>query len=181
MTRCMCYMPPAMDDVQLARLYEQYGYLVHRRCLQLVRRPEDAEDALQETFLRVKRYGAPREEGSGSLLAWLYTIAQRCCFDLLKRRGREPTLDEERLAVLDERSQGSPEDADRLALLGLALRQLDGKTRTIGVLHFLDGYTQEEVAAQTGYSRRTIGKKLQQFEERIRQLWQSRASLKERR
>jgi DNA-directed RNA polymerase specialized sigma24 family protein len=49
------------------------------------------------------------------------------------------------------------------------------------VLHFLDGYTQEEVAAQTGYSRRTIGKKLQQFEQRIRQLWQARASLKERR
>ncbi|MBN1204339.1 MAG: sigma-70 family RNA polymerase sigma factor [Myxococcaceae bacterium] len=168
-----------MDDVQLARLYEQYGYLVHRRCLQLVRRPEDAEDALQETFLRVKRYDGPRE--GGSLLAWLYTIAQRCCFDLLERRGREPTLEEGQLAALEERGQGSPEDGDRRALLGLALRQLDGKTRTIGVLHFLDGYTQEEVAAQTGYSRRTIGKKLQQFEQRLRQLWQARPRLKERR
>jgi RNA polymerase sigma-70 factor (ECF subfamily) len=167
-----------MDDVQLARLYEQYGYLVHRRCLQLVRRPEDAEDALQETFLRVKRYGAPRE--GGSMLAWLYTIAQRCCFDLLERRGREPIADQEQLAVLEERGEGSPEDADRRAMLGLALRQLDGKTRTIGVLHFLDGYTQEEVAEKTGYSRRTIGKKLQQFEDRIRQLWQARASRKER-
>jgi RNA polymerase sigma factor (sigma-70 family) len=168
-----------MDDAQLTRLYEQYGYLVHRRCLQLLRRPEDAEDALQETFLRVKRYGAPRE--GGSVLAWLYTIAQRCCFDLMERRGREPTAGEEQLAALEEHGQGSPEDADRRALLGRALRQLDDQTRTIGVLHFLDGYTQEEVATQTGYSRRTIGKKLQQFEERIRQLWQSRASLKERR
>jgi RNA polymerase sigma-70 factor (ECF subfamily) len=168
-----------MDDVQLARLYEQYGYLVHRRCLQLVRRPEDAEDALQETFLRVKRYGAPRE--GGSMLAWLYTIAQRCCFDLLERRGREPTAEQEQLAALEERGEGSSEDADRRALLGLALRQLDDKTRTIGVLHFLDGYTQEEVAEKTGFSRRTIGKKLQQFEDRIRQLWQARASRKERR
>lgn len=168
-----------MDDARLAQLYERYGYLVHRRCLQLVRRPEDAEDALQETFLRVKRYGAPRE--GGSTLAWLYTIAQRCCFDLLEKRGREPAAEEEQLAALETRGEGSPEDADRRALLGLALRQLDGKTRTIGVLHFLGGYTQEEVAEQTGYSRRTIGKKLQQFEESIRQLWQSRASLKERR
>lgn len=166
-----------MDDAQLARLYEQYGYLVHRRCLQLVRRPEDAEDALQETFLRVKRYGAPRE--GGSMLAWLYTIAQRCCFDLLERRGREPTAEQEQLAALEQRGEGSPEDADRRALLGLALRQLDGKTRTIGVLHFMDGYTQEEVAEKTGYSRRTIGKKLQQFEDRIRQLWQARARRKE--
>ncbi|WP_407653898.1 sigma factor [Archangium lipolyticum] len=42
-------------------MYEQYGDLAHRRCLQLVRRPEDAEDALQETFPRVRRHGPPRE------------------------------------------------------------------------------------------------------------------------
>ncbi len=159
-----------MDDAELTRLYEHYGYLVHRRCLQLVRRPEDADDALQETFLRVRRYGPPRE--GGATLAWLYTVAARCCFDLMERRGREPVAEEKQLASLEERGQGSPEDADRRALLGLALRQLDGKTRTIGVLHFLDGYTQEEVAEQTGYSRRTVGKKLQQFEDRLRQLWQ---------
>ncbi|WNG37190.1 sigma-70 family RNA polymerase sigma factor [Archangium minus] len=168
-----------MDDAWLAQLYAQYGYLVHRRCLQLVRRPEDAEDALQETFLRAKRYGAPRE--GGATLAWLYTIAQRCCFDLMERSSREPPAEESQLAALEQRGEGSPEDADRRAMLGLALRQLDGKTRTIGVLHFLDGYTQEEVATQTGYSRRTIGKKLQQFEDRIRQLWQARAGLKETR
>lgn len=163
-----------MDDAQLAGLYEQYGYLVHRRCLHLVRRPEDAEDAMQETFLRVKRYGAPRE--GGSMLAWLYTVAARCCFDLMERRGREPVAEEAQLATLEQHGEGSPEDADRRALLGVALRQLDGKTRTIGVLHFLDGYTQEEVAEQTGYSRRTVGKKLKLFEERIRQLWRGHRS-----
>ena len=77
------------------------------------------------------------------------------------------------LQVHEQRGQGSGEDADRRALLGGALRQLDEKTRTIGVLHFLDGYTQEEVAEQTGYSRKTVGKKLQLFEARVRELWQS--------
>ena len=161
-----------MDDAQLAQLYTQYGYLVHRRCLQLVRRPEDAEDALQETFLRVRKYGPPRD--GGATLAWLYTVAARCCFDLMQKRGREPVAEEEQLATLETRGHGDPEDADRRAMLGAALRQLDGKTRTIGVLHYLDGYTQEEVAEQTGFSRRTVGKKLQLFENSIRQLWQGR-------
>ncbi|ATB40111.1 hypothetical protein CYFUS_005559 [Cystobacter fuscus] len=160
-----------MDDMWLGRLYEQYGYLVHRRCLQLVHRPEDAEDALQETFLRVRRYGPPRKDGS--LLAWLYTVATRCCFDLMERRGREPVAEQAQLATLETQAQGSPDDADHRALLGVALRQLDGKTRAIGVLHFLDGYTQEEVAERTGYSRRTVGKKLKLFEERLRQLWRA--------
>jgi RNA polymerase sigma-70 factor, ECF subfamily len=160
-----------MDDARLSALYTQYGYLVHRRCLSLVQRPEDAEDALQETFLRVKRYGEPRD-GEASL-AWLYTIAQRCCFDLMQKRGREPVASEAQLATHEQRGQGSGEDADRRALLGGALRQLDEKTRTIGVLHYLDGYTQEEVAEQTGFSRKTVGKKLQLFEAQVRQLWQT--------
>ena len=160
-----------MDDARLSALYTQYGYLVHRRCLSLVQRPEDAEDALQETFLRVKRYGEPRD-GEASL-AWLYTIAQRCCFDLMHKRGREPVASEAQLQAHEQRGEGSGEDADRRALLGGALRQLDEKTRTIGVLHFLDGYTQEEVAEQTGFSRKTVGKKLQLFEAQVRQLWQT--------
>lgn len=163
-----------MDDAQLAQLYERYGFLVHRRCLQLVRRPEDADDALQETFLRVKRYGPPRD--GQATLAWLYTVAARCCFDLMEKRGREPVAEESQLAALEERGDGSSEDADRRALLGAALRTLDGKTRTIGVLHYLDGYTQEEVAAQTGISRKTIGKKLKHFEDRIRELFAGRGN-----
>lgn len=167
-----------MDDAQLSELYTRYGYLVHRRCLQLVRRPEDAEDALQETFLRVKRYGGPRD-GQASL-AWLYTVAQRCCFDLMQKRGREPVAEEAQLAALEARGDGGgPDAADTRALLGAALRQLDEKTRDIGVLHFLDGYTQEEVAERTGYSRKTVGKKLKNFEERLRQLWAGAKSREE--
>lgn len=169
-----------MDDALLAQLYERYGYLVHRRCLALVRTPADAEDALQETFLRAKRYGRTRpgaaggDAGGGSTLAWLYTIAANCCFDLMKKRGREPVADEADQLALEHHGHGSAGDADRRALVGLALRQLDEKTRTIGVLHFLDGYTQEEVAAQTGYSRKTVGKKLQAFEDRVRRIFQAR-------
>ena len=41
----------------------------------------------------------------------------------------------------------------------------------MGVLHYLDGYTQDEIAYQTGYSRRTVGKRLKAFEEVFRRVW----------
>lgn len=160
-----------MDDAQLADLYERYGYLVHRRCLQLLRRPEDAEDALQETFLRLKRLGAAPDE-SGSTLAWLYTVARRVAFDLMERRGRTPVASQGELLALERSGAGEPSDADRRALVGAALRELDADTRTIGVLHHLDGYTQEEVAVRTGLSRKTVGRKLRRFEERLREIWE---------
>jgi len=159
-----------MDDIQLADLYTRYGYLVHRRCLQLLRSNEDAEDALQETFLRLKRLGATPDD-AGSTLAWLYTVARRVAFDLMEKRRRAPVASEGELLALEQRGEGEPADADRRALVGAALRELDADTRTIGVLHHLDGYTQEEVAERTGFSRKTVGKKLQRFDERIRELW----------
>jgi RNA polymerase sigma-70 factor, ECF subfamily len=131
--------------------------------MQLLRSRSDADDALQETFLRVSRYG---NQGRTNDLGWLYRIAQNQCFDMLKRRGRDaPGETAEAFAV------GRADDGDTRAVLGAALTRLDGTTRTIGVLHHLGGLTQEEVAQETGYSRRTVGKKLSAFEALLRQFW----------
>src|SRR5262245_50130217 len=58
-----------LDQTGLAQLYDKYGYLVHRRCLAMLQNREDAEDALQDVFLRVRKYGTSHQ--SQSLLGWL--------------------------------------------------------------------------------------------------------------
>lgn len=144
-------------------MYERYGYLVHRRCVSILGNRADADDALQEVFMRVQRYQAPDDLNAS--LRWLYAVADRCCFDLHHKRGRaEPT----EMAKLDVRTVGEAEDADRKAFVGAALRSVGPRTREIALLAHVDGYTQEEVAQQTGYSRKTVGKKLKSFEERVR-------------
>jgi RNA polymerase sigma-70 factor (ECF subfamily) len=159
----------SVDQAELAKLYEKYGYLVHRRCLAILQNRQEADDALQDVFIRVHRYR--HTQTGSSTLAWLYAIAFNCCCDLMRRRGRERPMEDAKLGQLDDRSVGHHSDADRRALLGAVLRKLDAKTREIGVLHHLNGMTQEEVAASTGYSRRTIGKKLQIFEDLFRKHW----------
>lgn len=152
-----------MDAKDISALYERYGYLVHRRCLSILSSRADADDALQEVFMRVQRYEAPDDKNA--MLRWLYSVADRCCFDLHKKRSRaEPTEDRK----LDVRTVGEAADADRRAFVGAALRAVGPRTREIALLAHVDGYTQEEVAEQTGYSRKTIGKKLKSFEERVR-------------
>jgi RNA polymerase sigma factor (sigma-70 family) len=158
-----------LDTSALGRLYETHGYLVHRRCLSLLKSSQDADDALQEVFVRVQRYGRPAQLGSE--LAWLYSIAQNCCFDLMAHRGREESRPPHALERDASVSHGGPNDADRRALLGSVLARFDDTTRTIGVLHYLDGFTQEEVAERTGLSRKTVGKKLGRFEEAVTTLW----------
>ena len=139
---------------------------MHRRCTALLKDRSDADDALQEVFVRVHRYG---RDDSGHELAWLYRVAANCCFDLLEKKKREQPAGSEELNAA--RSSGTPHDADRRAVLGAVLASLDAKTREIGLDHFLGGYTQEEVADRTGYSRKTVGKKLGLFEAAFTRLW----------
>ncbi len=152
-----------MNERQLIERYRKYGYLVYRRCLALLGNRVDAEDAMQEVFVRAQRYRQPYD--GETPLPWLYTIAAHCCFDLLKKAGRFETVAPETLSASDQPRMGSESDADHRAIVGAALRRLDAKTREIGLLHHLGGFTQEEVAQETGYSRRTVGKKLKLFEE----------------
>jgi len=156
-------MAQGLTDERLAELYTRYGYLVRRRCLAVLGSAVDAEDAMQEVFVRVRKYGVPQPPPA-SLLAWLYTVANRCCYDALGRRGRQEPLDPAELPQVDQRTVGSLADADRRAVVGAVLRELDEATREMGLLHHLGGLTQEEVAEKTGYSRKTVGKKLQAFE-----------------
>jgi RNA polymerase sigma-70 factor (ECF subfamily) len=164
-----------METAELTSLYERYGALVHRRCVALMHNAVDADDALQEVFMRVQKYGRP--EATGSDLGWLYAIATRVCFDLQARKKEAP-LDPHELPALDVRSQGGARDADVRAVVGVALREMDAKTAEIGVLHHLDGFTQEEVAARTGISRKTIGRKLAVFEALVRDVFTRAAQLK---
>lgn len=116
---------------------------------------------MQEVFLRAQRFRPSYDEQTP--LAWLYTLAAHCCFDLKKKKGRLEVLAPDALEAVDLRQTGSAKEADRRAIITLTLERLDSTTRDIGLLHHLGGLTQDEVAEATGYSRRSIGKKLKTF------------------
>jgi RNA polymerase sigma-70 factor (ECF subfamily) len=76
--------PPAEE---LERLLESHRVELTAHCYRMLASPFEAEDAVQETFLRAWRsYG--RFEGRAALRSWLYRIATNVCFDILGGRER---------------------------------------------------------------------------------------------
>jgi RNA polymerase sigma-70 factor, ECF subfamily len=88
-TTAMPPMPP-----ELAEQFEQHRVELRGYCYRMLASPFDAEDAVQETFIRAWR-GYERFEGRSSLRSWLYKIATNVCLDMMRsveRRARPMDL-----------------------------------------------------------------------------------------
>ena len=135
-------------------LFERYYGVVYRRCLALLKNPDDAAEAVQEVFTHALS-GLGRFRLHSAPLTWLYAIATRHCLQTLRNRSTHAlkhALFVEPSAVSEDLASRS--DLERV-LAGLSLTELELVAHA-----FRDGLTQDEISEVTRQSRKTVGKKL---------------------
>ncbi|HEX2570005.1 MAG TPA: sigma-70 family RNA polymerase sigma factor [Polyangia bacterium] len=154
-----------MTHSQLEEAYRTYGHLVARRCRRILRDPTAAEDVVQEVFVRLWRHGDAFLVAE-SKVAWLYRVADRCCFDALARtKARVETSLHEAPEAVTAAGQVSQPLEDREVILRF-LGRFDDRVKQVALLYYLDQLSQEEIAMHTGWSRQTVLKKLAYLRER---------------
>lgn len=152
------------DSDRLAELYRTYGPVIYARCARLLGDRAAAEDATQETFMRVQRHIERAPEAS-EVLMWIYRIATNYCLNELRNRRRRPLLDDEVPERAGESLAAILADRDLVARI---VRRSPEKLRVPAWLHYVDGLDQGEVARVLGASRRTIVTRLGEFTEHAR-------------
>lgn len=147
-------------------LYQKYGPMVLRRCRRLLRDEDRAMDAMQDVFVRVLQRGDRLKVTYPSSL--LYRIATNVCLN----RIRDQRLDLPGDAVLVHiAGMENPEPRlDARAMLDRLFARHRDSTRTIAVLHFVDGFTLAEVAQEVGMSISGVRKRLRGLRESLEKL-----------
>jgi len=135
-------------------LYEQFAPLMLGICYRYTKSRADAEDVLQEGFVKVFRY-LQQFEGRGELGAWIRRIMVTTAINYLKRNSPYQTDLSYNDMALHPVSTDNPEvmlDAKDLAEL---IRQLPPGYQTIFNLHAIEGYTHVDIGKMLGINEGT--------------------------
>ena len=147
--------------------YETYAALMLRRCRLITRDPNLADDAFQEAYMSLIRYGSDFRKIE-SKLRWLYTLCDRACFETLKKR-RNVDRDNYVLDVLDESEDIGIRLEHRQSVTHF-WNDLDEQERQIAVLKYVDGLNQHKIAEIVELPRATISKKISAINEKAKAL-----------
>jgi RNA polymerase sigma-70 factor, ECF subfamily len=137
-------------------IFRRYASRVQSVCRRMLSDPQDAQDAAQETFLRVYQ-ALPRFNGEYQLGAWISRIATNVCLDYLRARKRAP-FDSAPNEVLDDWAddpgEESPEDALMRTVDGLrvheTLASLSPLHRRAITMRDLEGRDYRDIASTLG-------------------------------
>ena len=157
-------------EAAFRELLDRHGSLVMGVCRQIVRRPQDAEDAFQATFLVLVRKARSIRVGD-SLAPWLYAVAYRTAHRARAsasryRTGSDP--DEKTAGATDAPPAGSF-DRDTRPMLHEELARLPDKYRAPIVLCHLEGKSHEEAARLLSWPVGTVSGRLSRGRKLLRE------------
>jgi RNA polymerase sigma-70 factor (ECF subfamily) len=150
------------DETALRALYEALGRNVFALALQMVGSREDAEEVVQDTFVKAHEHAARFDPARGSVRAWVYTIARNACRMRLRARSSRPEP-----AIGREPEDAAPESGrtsevarvDRLTVQEAFASMSHDEARLLEDA-FYGGYSHADLAERDGVALGTVKSRL---------------------
>ncbi len=163
----------AGDEAAVAELYDRFGSLVYKVARQLLPTRSEAEDAVQEVFIRLWQTADRYDPRRAKLVTWVMLIARRHLIDRLRRNAVRGT-------PCGLRSDNSPDDGqagpdrkpqedERNSRLLQRITELPELQRVVIERAYLQGYTLREVSEQLDAPLGTIKSALSRGLARLRE------------
>ena len=145
-------------------MFERYTNLLYRLCYYILLVREDAEDAVQDVFLKYYRK-QPTFADEDHEKAWLIRVAVNHCKDILRRRKLREFIPFSEVEELLAEKEAEADDSGVLQ----ALFELTDRYRIVMILHYLEGYPVKEVARLCGISQSAVKMRLSRGREQLKE------------
>ena len=162
------------DQKAVAELYDRFGSLVYRMAYQALPTRAEAEDAVQEVFVRLWRTAQRYDPKRAALVTWVMLISRRHLVDKLRRsqaRIKASALDEGAFSGSVEPEAGTLEQSERFAELRRRVASLPDLQRTVVTRAYLGGQTLrqlgEELNIPIGTIKSALSRALVRLRERV--------------
>jgi len=168
------------DRAEFAQLVEQYSPMIYRLGLKMLNNPQDAEDILQETFIKAYKH-IDKFDGRSSVSTWLYRIAtNEALMSLRKKRPDTVSFDmpsiyesepQEPLQIVDWCCMPEEEylTAEGRMRLDQAAERLPESLRIVFVLRDIEGLATRETAEVLEISEMAVKTRLSRARLRLRE------------
>ena len=151
-------------DRRIDEAYDNYADMLYRLALTYMQNPDDAEDAVQDVFLKYMT-AAPFLRDDEHERAWLIRVTVNRCCDLLRRRKIRSHVSLDEIVEMAAES-AEPEVSDLMHTLS----KIPEKNRGAIVLHHLEGFSVEETAKMLGISVSAVKMRLARGREALKDL-----------
>ena len=144
-------------EAAFERLIDRYENKVYRLCCSLLRDPDQAQDAAQESLVRVWKALAKYDQRA-SLSTWIYTITRNRCPTAIERRRDLDSLSDSEVQLQAEAAQavGPEPEQDHLAMLRELVEALPERYRRVLTLFYYEERSVAEVALMLGQPEGTV-------------------------
>ena len=162
----------AGDPVALRQVYDRYGGMIQRIGMLSLRDHHDAEDLVQQVFVRAWRGRAGYDPSRGALGSWLIGITRRQIADRFAERNQRRRV----LAAAEQEIpppvQSPPEGVIDRVVIADGINQLSPEQRTVLRLAFYHGLTHTEISSTTGIPVGTVKSHIRRGLARLRVWWE---------
>jgi RNA polymerase sigma-70 factor (ECF subfamily) len=162
------------DESALTTLYDRLSSLAYGVALRIAKNPDAAQDAVQESFLRVWRRADRFDPGRGRARPWFLRLVRNVAIDQQRARGVRDRAETEKILDVSEDAPGEgPDDAasrsERAVRIRAALEQLlpVDQRRAIEIAYF-EGLSHSEIAEREGMPLGTVKTRIRDGVQRLR-------------
>ncbi len=154
-------------------LYKRYSGKIFGKCISLLKDEEDAEDSVQEIFMKIL-LNLSKFSGKSRFSTWIYSITYNYCIDRIRRKKKDPST-----LVEDMSNHDVPEDVNDVFLLEMeigrlkvVLDEIPTKDKSILLMKYQDEMSIKEIGEMLEKSESAVKMKIKRAKQKFKKTYE---------